>query len=129
MAICNLHFTQAQAQKDTHETRASVEVCPELFELFSAKPKDRLVAKRTIYNGTLGRPMDPWVAFYDHISAAPDDTRLIWTMRTPVSAVRKKAIKLDSALISGLGDDDLMPEPIYIRKRNLMFGCVIGYWV
>ena len=31
-------------------------------------------------------------------------------------------------LISGLCDD-LTPELIYIRKRKLMFGCVIGYWV
>ena len=32
--------------------------------------KNPLVAKRTIYGRTLGRPVDSWVAFGDHISAA-----------------------------------------------------------
>ena len=32
--------------------------------------KNPLVAKRTIYGRTLGRPVDSWVAFGDRISAA-----------------------------------------------------------
>ena len=34
-------------------------------EIFFAKHKNSLVAKRTIHGRTLGRPLDSWVAFGD----------------------------------------------------------------